>query len=114
MNRIRFFIFACMMILTTSLFTGHSQAEEQEAIFKSVSKGCMQEMASKVIDRGTASAYCYCYAEELTAILTPEDFARMGQSGVSDRDQKAFKRARKHCKPKSSKKSLNPFDKLFD
>ncbi len=113
MNRTPFFIIACGMLSIPLLLTGPGRAENSEAVFKNISKGCMREMSSKVINRETATAYCYCYAEELTSMLTPQDFERMGHSGVSDRDQKYFKRARKNCKPKSEK-SRNPFNKIFE
>ena len=95
------------LTLIFSLLIGLSslaQAEEDTAyLFKSVSKGCMREMATKIIQASVAKAYCYCYTDHLLKSFTEIDFERMGQDGVSKNDRKQFKIARKACKPDKKK-----------
>ncbi len=82
----------------------HLNSDFPEDLRKSIVKGCHQEMSRKVLDPRTSKAYCFCYANELSYLFTEQDFDRMGNQGVNNRDQKFFKRARKSCKPDKEKK----------
>ena len=87
----------------------HAQTLAKESgfppkLYKSITQGCKQEMAGKVVSPQVTNAYCFCYANTLSEWFTVKDFERMGQHGVTKHDKKRFKKARKHCKPQKPKK----------
>lgn len=75
-----------------------------EDLYQEISRSCMGEMASKIVSPQIAKAYCYCYTEKLSTVMTEDDMNRIGEYGVSENDSRRFKEAHRSCVPEGRKK----------